>query len=297
MIAPGSPHAGCWQATSPARAGSPARVAGGAGRAHPAAAGSPRSTSLARPCGPASRFEIARGSRIRPTRIPDEPVDVPEIDRTSSTRCRCPTGRRRRPSCTTPSSAGSPTPISAGSVAYDAAQDPEACRVILLRLLLDARRLREPESDGALHLDRCRGPLGDRRAAASSRGQQSNTSVMFGEVAMLKLFRRLELGRNLDIEMHARAEQGRGARRRRAVRLDRGRLGRRRPDASADLAMVVEKLADAEDGWALALDRLRDQRRIRAPRPTALGRALAETHAALRDAFPTARGSAPPPRR
>ena len=33
-------------------------------------------------------------------------------------------------------------------------------------------------------------------------GQQTNTSVMFGDVAMIKFFRRIELGRNLDIEVH-----------------------------------------------------------------------------------------------
>ena len=88
-------------------------------------------------------------------------------------------------------------------------------------------------------------------------GQQSNTSVMFGDVAMLKLFRRLELGRNLDIEVHDALEPGRG----RATwpSCTAGSRAAGPPTAetqplAADLAMVVEKLADAQDGWELALE-------------------------------------------
>jgi maltokinase len=53
----------------------------------------------------------------------------------------------------------------------------------------------------------------------------------------------------------------------------------------ADLAMVVELLRGATDGWGLALDRLEAGQSFTAE-AEALGRALAETHAALRDAFP-----------
>ena len=106
---------------------------------------------------------------------------------------------------------------------------------------------------------------------------------------MIKLFRRLELGRNLDIEVHAALNRGRGRRRRPALRLGRGRLDQRRRHLSTPTsAMVVEKLAEAEDGWGLALDRLRAAGRASPTTPQALGRALAETHAALREAFPTA---------
>jgi maltokinase len=56
---------------------------------------------------------------------------------------------------------------------------------------------------------------------------------------------------------------------------------------SADLAMMVEKLAQATDGWDLALDALRAGRSF-SDEARALGAALAETHAALRTAFPTA---------
>jgi maltokinase len=118
---------------------------------------------------------------------------------------------------------------------------------------------------------------------------------MLGDTAILKLFRRLELGHNLDIEMHAALN---------AVGIeDVAELfgsvegswvsGGRQLDA--DLAMVIEKLADAVDGWELALDSLRTENASPEVGSTldflaeaeALGRALAEIHHALRSAFPT----------
>jgi maltokinase len=123
-------------------------------------------------------------------------------------------------------------------------------------------------------------------------GQQSNTSVMYGDVAMLKLFRRLELGHNLDIEVHDALS--------RAGNPDVARLygwvEASWPAAeaasstggphqlTADLAMVVEKLGDAEDGWQLAMHTL-DTGEDFADRAASLGRALAEIHDALRQQF------------
>jgi len=177
-------------------------------------------------------------------------------------------------------------------IAYDAAQDPEACRVIL-SALLGGRRLRSPDSEARFN-----------PAAVSSfdadleprlfTGQQSNTSVLLGDTAILKLFRRLELGHNLDIETHAALNA--------AGISDVAGLygwiegswvsGGRQLDA--DLAMVIEKLAGAVDGWEMALDLLRaenESTEIRmdggfAAEATALGRALAEIHDALRSSFP-----------
>ena len=93
-------------------------------------------------------------------------------------------------------------------VAYDAAQDPDACRV-MVRSLLSGRRLRSPDTEvrfeSPLSAVRAEDVLTDSRSLEPRvyTGQQSNTSVMLGDVAMIKLFRRLELGRNLDIEVHA----------------------------------------------------------------------------------------------
>jgi maltokinase len=121
-------------------------------------------------------------------------------------------------------------------------------------------------------------------------GQQSNTSVMYGDVAMLKLFRRLEIGHNLDIEVHASlSRSGVGDVAQLYGYIDASWTGsneRAGAPLVADLAMVVEKLADAEDGWELALSALREGRDF-TDRARDLGRALAEIHQALRAEFPT----------
>lgn len=173
---------------------------------------------------------------------------------------------------------------------YDAMRDPAACRLLMDRLRSAddaADSFDATESSVRCHLVDG-GPLSADLEPRIHTGQQSNTSVMFGEVAMLKLFRRLEIGHNLDIEVHDALS--------RAGVADVARLygwiegswtasdGRQ---LTTDLAMVVEKLTDAEDGWELALATLRDGSDF-APRIVELGRVLAETHDALRREFGTA---------
>jgi maltokinase len=177
-------------------------------------------------------------------------------------------------------------------VAYDAMRDPQAC-TLLLEALLAERRLQGGNAEVGFHLSAGEG-LSPDLAPAVFTGQQSNTSVMFGEVAMLKLFRRLELGRNLDIEVHDALSRTSMA----DVAQLFGWVEASWPGTdpttgqpatlSADLAMVVEKLSDATDGWELALAALQDGQSF-AGRAHDLGRALAETHSALRSAFPTSR--------
>ncbi|MBA3528412.1 MAG: phosphotransferase [Propionibacteriaceae bacterium] len=173
-------------------------------------------------------------------------------------------------------------------VAYDAMQDPAACSLLLARLL-EQKSLSSGESEVSFQLVSGTALVGDLEPAIFT-GQQSNTSVMFGDVAMLKLFRRLEIGRNLDIEVHESLSRSGVA--------DVAQLfgwvtatwplrSQRSQLVSADLAMVVEKLAEAKDGWGLASDSLRDQSDFSAEARD-LGRALAEIHDALRTAFPSA---------
>jgi maltokinase len=172
-------------------------------------------------------------------------------------------------------------------VAYDAMQDPQACGLILDRLL-NSRRFSDGDSRVSSHLVSTDALSPDLEARIYT-GQQSNTSVMYGDVAMLKLFRRLEIGHNLDIEIHESLSRSGVA----DVAQLYGWIEASWPGSAdsdealfADLAMVVEKLADAEDGWELALDTLRSQRGF-AERAKDLGRALAEIHSALRTEFPT----------
>jgi maltokinase len=173
-------------------------------------------------------------------------------------------------------------------VAYDAAQDPVACQ-ILLETLVDGRRIRERDSEIRFNptdtdtVSRDEEPL-------PFRGQQSNTSIMFGEVAMLKLFRRLELGRNLDIEIHDALNKHGVRDVAQLYGWIEGTWRHRGSDVHADLAMLVEKLTGAEDGWGLALDALAEGRSF-ADDAAQLGRALAEIHQAMRESFPTAHAS------
>ena len=111
-------------------------------------------------------------------------------------------------------------------VAYDAARDPEACRV-LLRALVGEARLGDRDTTTRFHRTERPGLTAD-LAPRVFTGQQSNTSVVLGDVAMLKLFRRLELGRNLDIEVHDALNRAGVRRRGRALRLGRGQLDQRR---------------------------------------------------------------------
>lgn len=170
-------------------------------------------------------------------------------------------------------------------VGYDATQDP-AASTLLWRMLLNEQLTRHRDSEISFHHTDVSGLDPDAPPLAFA-GQQSNTSVMFGDQAMVKFFRRIELGANLDIEVHdALGRVGV----RDVARLYGWVSGRWVQDGSpveADLAMAVEKLAGAEDGWGLALDSLRSEGDFSAD-AAALGRALAEIHQALRDAFPTA---------
>jgi len=178
-------------------------------------------------------------------------------------------------------------------IGYDAAQDPEASGAIVTALL-GGRRLRSPDSEVRFNITSASGLRSDLEPRLFT-GQQSNTSVMLGDTAIIKLFRRLELGHNLDIEVHGALNA--------ADISDVAGLfgwvegnwvsGGRQLDA--DLAMVIEQLTGAVDGWELALDSLKAEDaspEVRvgsgfAPEAEALGNALSDIHHALRAAFPT----------
>ena len=75
---------------------------------------------------------------------------------------------------------------------------------MILSALLGGRRLRSPDSEVRFTTTSASGLSSDLESRLFT-GQQSNTSVMLGDTAILKLFRRLELGHNLDIEVHPRS--------------------------------------------------------------------------------------------
>jgi maltokinase len=88
-------------------------------------------------------------------------------------------------------------------------------------------------------------------------GEQSNTSLVYGQEAILKLFRRLEPGLNPDVEIHdalRRADNAHIAQLLGHIEIDD-------PDPSrepATVAMLQEFVPNASDGWRLATASVRD---------------------------------------
>lgn len=168
-----------------------------------------------------------------------------------------------------------------GAVAvHDATTDPYATD-ILLDLVAADRELTQHGATLRSHLvdgSALRPGLPGRRFG----GEQSNTSVMFGDVALLKFFRRLEQGRNPDIEVHRALAGGPAAKRIAALYawLDAHWTDSRGTPHSADLGMLVEQLRPATDGWDFALDCLRRGEDFSAY-ARSLGRALREVHNSL----------------
>ncbi len=120
-----------------------------------------------------------------------------------------------------------------GRLAYDAVLDPELGMAVLE--LVSGER--EPA-------ERVR-PVG---------GEQSNNSLVYDERLILKVFRRLHPGRNLDVEV-TEALAGAGFEH---VAQPLGTLTRRLGGDDYDLAVLQTFLTGGVDGWALALTSLRD---------------------------------------
>ena len=124
---------------------------------------------------------------------------------------------------------------------FDATLDPEYAKVLLARVA--------PGEEGALVR-----PMG---------AEQSNTSLVFDDRVVLKVFRRLHAGPNPDVEVTlGLAAQGFGS-----VAAPVGVW--RREDV--DLAVVTPYLAGGADGWALALTSLRDLYAGESEDPSAVG--------------------------
>ena len=119
-------------------------------------------------------------------------------------------------------------------------------------------------------------------------GEQSNTSILFAHLAIMKLFRRIELGRNLDVETHDVLTRTGSDAVARLVGWIEGSWPGPDPDVSfgADLAMITELLPEARDGWEYALAELRAGQDF-AAEAHRLGHALAGVHDLLRRSFPT----------
>ena len=167
--------------------------------------------------------------------------------------------------------------------------------------LLEAFASSRPRA--ALRFERLPGPRPRPRRPTPrcSRGEQSNSSVAFGEDALLKVFRKITPGRNPDITVHdvlTRAGSDHVA----------ALYGWIESDSLVEgevlqLAMLQQFLRTASDGWELALSSVRNlfaEADLHADEvggdfageAARLGVALRETHDTLAEHFPTRRRSA-----
>lgn len=182
-----------------------------------------------------------------------------------------------------------------GAACYDALHDPQLADVLLAgmgeeRFAGPLRFVREPAAPG----------FGGRGSSGRILGaEQSNTSLVFGDEAILKVLRRLFPGANPDLEI-ADALARLGSTR---VAAPYGWIEADLDGEDVLLGVLSRFLAGARDGWTLALERLRglyaapDQPGPgQAGGPTArtlrftdearqLGQATAELHADMARAF------------
>jgi maltokinase len=188
-----------------------------------------------------------------------------------------------------------------GTVAYDALHDPD-----LVSVLLDG--IAEQRTAGPLEFRREPGvPFGNWGGSRVIAAEQSNTSVVFGEAAILKVLRRLFPGANPDLEVAAALARLGSVH----VAPPYGWIETQVDGAPVLLGVLSRYLAKASDGWSLAaasIGRLSalhgdyGREYLMAPVPRAgpghpgpsfteeahqLGRATAELHADLAAAFGT----------
>ena len=141
-----------------------------------------------------------------------------------------------------------------GMAAYDALHDSDLTRTLLDAIVAD-------RTIGALRF--CRIPGAELAWAVESEsgpdslvltGEQSNTSLVFGESAIFKVFRRVAPGPNPDLEVAtALAELGSTH-----IAEPYGWVETRIEGATTVLAILSRYLRAAADGWALAATSVRD---------------------------------------
>ncbi|AZM63910.1 MULTISPECIES: maltokinase N-terminal cap-like domain-containing protein [unclassified Streptomyces] len=161
-----------------------------------------------------------------------------------------------------------------GLTVYDALHDPRAAQLLL-------ERLRRPGAEGPLRFE-CdtAQEVPARLVPRLMTAEQSNSSLVYGDEYILKVFRRVQPGVNPDLEVPgALARQG-------CHRVPAPVAWFRTTHPfKATLGVLQPYLRNASDGWTLALDALASGDDFTA-QAHALGRATADVHLALSSAFP-----------
>jgi maltokinase len=180
-------------------------------------------------------------------------------------------------------------PAGDGRQAYDALHDAELTRSLLTAIAEDA-------TIGSLQMHKIPGVsfATDLDSLVIS-SEQSNTSLVYGEESILKVFRRLSPGPNPDLEVTtALAELGS-----QHIAPPFGWIETRLEGVTTSLAILSSYLRLASDGWSLAATSVRDLYATRDGVPASdaggdfagearrLGQATAQVHADLAAAFGT----------
>jgi len=138
---------------------------------------------------------------------------------------------------------------------YDAAHDPELTGVLLQCLAAEARV-------GPLSFHRVPGAQVETGLTSlASTAEQSNTSLVYGEAYIYKMFRRIVPGVNPDLELNLALTEA-GCRHIPRLygwaEMRLTDLGDRGGDRPATVGMLSEFLRTASDGWQLATTSVRD---------------------------------------
>ena len=173
-----------------------------------------------------------------------------------------------------------------GRVLYDAVHDPQAVGS-LLQLLAEGRTLSRLTFTSTAALD----------ASLPSRvmgAEQSNTSVVYGEDYILKLFRRVQPGLNPDLEITRALAEGGSPYVARPLGWVEGQVGGR----TTTLGLLQDFQHNSTEGWAMATASVRDlfaEADLHADEvggdfaaeSERLGAATAEVHVLLREVLPS----------
>lgn len=167
----------------------------------------------------------------------------------------------------------------AGLTVYEALHDPRPAELLLERLGVAGRQ-------GDLRFGHAAGSTVPEGLAPRLLGsEQSNSSLVYGDAYILKLFRRVVPGANPDLELPlALAEKGCAR-----VPAPVAWFEAEPTGGGGDpyvLGVLQPFLEGSQDGWELALRRLAAGADFTAD-ARALGRATAEVHTALAEALPT----------
>jgi maltokinase len=171
---------------------------------------------------------------------------------------------------------GSPVARTARWTAVDAVADPELVRELLRHIDAESSidtdegcfRFGKPELSGPLVIDAAARPMGV---------EQSNSSIVFGDETVLKVFRRLEPGINPELELL------RFLTRREFPNIAplQGWYEYEGRSFSATLGVAQRFFADAVGGWELALEQIRTDPAAFLVELGSLGTVTAQLHNAL----------------